>query len=123
MAVHNVEISTENLLNAVVRMPEKDFERFFKSAKQIKERETKLINRLGDFDLSVEKKKVYRQLLKKFRAEKISSEEHRQLITLTDELENLNVERIKCLIEIAEFRNSTLDEVLKDLNIKPKNYG
>ena len=39
MAVHNVEISTENLLSAVVRMPEKDFERFLKNAKQIKERE------------------------------------------------------------------------------------
>lgn len=123
MAVHNVEISTENLLNAVVRMPEKDFERFLKNAKQIKERETKLINKLEDFDLSPEKRKVYRQLLKKFRAEKISPEEHQKLIALTDELENLNVERVKCLIEIAKIRNSTLDEVIKDLNIKPKSYG
>lgn len=123
MAVHNVEISTENLLSAVVRMPEKDFERFFKNAKQIKEREMKLINRLEDFDLSTEKKKVYRQLLKKFRAEKISPEEHQKLISLTEELEDLNVERVKCLVEIAKLRNSTLDEVKKDLDIKPKNYG
>ena len=104
-------------------MPEKDFERFLKNAKQIKERETKLINKLGDFDLSDEKKKIYRQLLKKFRAEKISPEEHQKLIALTDELESLNVERIKCLIEIAKIRNSTLDEVMQDLDIKPKNYG
>jgi hypothetical protein len=30
---------------------------------------------------------------------------------------------LKCLIEIVKIRNSTLDEVVKDLNIKPKNYG
>lgn len=123
MAVHNEEISTENLLSAVVRMPEKDFERFLKDARQVKERETRLIDKLADFDLSVEKKKNYRQLLKKFRAEKISPEEHQQLIALTEELENLNVERIKCLVEIAKLRNSTLKEVMKDLNIKPKSYG
>lgn len=123
MAVHNVEISTENLLNAVVRMPEKDFERFLRNAKQLKDRETKLVNTLENFDLSAEKKKVYRQLLKKFRAEKISTAEHQQLITLTEELENLNVARIKNIAEIAKLRNSTLKEVIKDLNIKPKSYG
>jgi arginyl-tRNA--protein-N-Asp/Glu arginylyltransferase len=99
----NVEVPTENLLNAVVRMPAKEFARFLKNAKQIKDREASLIAKIKKFNFSPEKEKLYRQLLKKFRAEKI--------------------ERLKCLAEIAEIRNSTLDDIVRDLKIKPKNYG
>jgi hypothetical protein len=123
MAVHNVEISTENLLSAIVRMPAKEFERFFKNAKQIKDREARLIARLDEFSLSPEKEKLYRKLLKKFRAETIAPEENQKLIDLTDELESLGFERLKCLAEIAKIRRSTLEEVVKDLNIRPQNYG
>ena len=119
----NLEVPTENLLNAVVRLPAKEFERFFKNARQIKDREENLIAKLNEFNLSPEKEKLYRKLLKGFRAEKITSEENQTLIELTEELENLGVERLKCLVEIVKIRNSTLDEVVKDLNIKPKNYG
>lgn len=123
MAVHNLEVSTENLLQAVVRMPDKEFEQFFKNAKQIKDREARLIAKLDELNLSPEKEKIYRRLLKKFRAENISAEENQTLIELTEELETLGVERLKCLAEIAKLRNSTLDETVKDLQIKPKNYG
>lgn len=119
----NLEVPTENLLQAVVRMPAKEFERFFKNAKQIKDRETRLIAKLDEFNLAPEKETVYRKLLRKFRAERITPEEQQTLIKLTEELENLGVERLKCLIEIAKIRNSTIDEVIKDLNIQPQNYG
>jgi hypothetical protein len=102
----NLEVPTENLLNAVVRLPAKEFERFFKNAKQIKQRETQLIAKLNEFNLSPEKEKLYRSLLKKFRAERIAPEENQTLIGLTEELETLRVE-----------------EVIKELNITPKNYG
>ena len=119
----NLEVPTENLLNAVVRLPSKEFERFFKNARQIKQRETQLIAKFNEFNLSPEKEKLYRNLLKKFRAERIAPEENKTLVELTEELETLGVERLKCLIEIAKMRNSTIDEVIKDLNIKPRNYG
>lgn len=119
----NLEVPTENLLTAVVRLPAKEFERFFKNAKQIKDREALLISKLKEFNLAPEKETIYRKLLKKFRAEKISADENQVLIDLTDELENLSVERLQCLVEISKLRHSTLDEVIKELNIKPKNYG
>ena len=122
MSVHNLKVSTENLLNIVVQMPEKEFARFFKNARQIKEREANLIKKIESFNLSPEKEKIYRQLLRKFRAEKISPEEHKVLIEITDELEGFTVEKLKCLVEITKIRNSTIDEVMKELNIKPKSY-
>jgi len=123
MATQNSDISTQNLLSAVVRLPAKDFERFFKNAKQIKDREAHLIAKIRELDLLPEKEKIYRKLLKKFRAENIAPEEHALLTDLSEELEEIGVQRLECAVEIAKIRNSTLEEVYQDLKIKPKNYG
>src|SRR5688572_16580909 len=123
MAAHNTEITTENLLGVVLQIPEKEFERFFQNARKLKKREADLIAKLDDFNLSPEKEKLYRKLRRKFRAEKISPEEHQEMIAITNELEALNVERIKCLGEISKIRQKSLSETVKELGIKPKNYG
>ncbi len=119
----SLEVPTENLLSAVIRLPAKDFERFLKNAKQIRDREARLIAKIKELDLSPEKEKIYRKLLKKFRAECISPEEYDALTELTDELEEIGLQRLKCAIEIAKIRNSPIEEVYQDLKIKPKNYG
>jgi len=119
----SLEVPTETLLNAVVRLSAKEFERFFKNAKQIKDREAKLIEKLKEFSLSPEKEKIYRKLLKKFNDEKINEVEYEQLLAFNTELEALNVERIKCLGEIAQIRQKSLRETAEELGIKPKNYG
>lgn len=122
MSVHTQEITTENLLNAVVSLPKNEFERFFSDARKLKRREEHLIAKLPRFDLSETERKVYRQLLHKFHHENINDEEYKQLTNLTDKLEGLNVERLKCLVEIAKIRKKDLREVMKELNIKPQNY-
>ena len=122
MSAHGAEITTENLLQAVVNLPKNEFERFFSDARKLKRREDRLIAKLPKFDLSETERKIYQQLSRKARAENISDEEHKQLTNLTDKLEGLNVERLKCLVEIAQIRNKDLREVMKELNIKPKSY-
>lgn len=122
MAVQNLEIITENLLGAVVNLPKNEFERFVSNARKLKRREENLIAKLDKFDLSSEEREIYRKLLRKFRAENITDQEHKKLTDLTDKLEGLTVERLKCLVEIAEIRRKSLREVMKDLDIKPKNY-
>ena len=122
MSVQNLEITTENLLSAVISLPKSKFEQFVSEAKKLKRREETLIARLPKFDLSEDEKKTYKSLLQKFRAENISKEDHKRLTNLTDKLEGLNVECLKCLMEIAEIRRKTLREVMKDFNIKPKIY-
>lgn len=122
MSVQNLEITTENLLSAVVSLPKNKFEQFVSDARKLKRREESLVAKLPKFDLSEEERKTYKQLLRKFRAENITDAEYKQLTDLTDKLEGLNVERLKCLMEIAKIRNKTLREVMKELNIKPKSY-
>jgi len=122
MAVQDLEITTENLLGVVINLPKNEFERFVSNARKLKRREESLIAKLDKFDLSNEEQEIYRKLLRKFRAENITGEELRELTDFTDKLEGLNVERLKCLVEIAKIRQKTLPDVMKELNIKPKNY-
>jgi hypothetical protein len=51
MSVHGAEITTENLLQAVVNLPKNEFERFFSDARKLKRREERLIAELPKFDL------------------------------------------------------------------------
>lgn len=123
MAVQNLEVSTENLLGIVLQMPKEKFDHFLKDAQRLKNREVELIKKMKTFDFTPEKEKLYRKLLKKFRAENITPEEHKVLTQMTEELESFGVERLRCLIEISKIRNQSLDEIMTELNIKPKNYG
>ena len=122
MSVHSAKSTNENLLNAVVNLPKNEFERFFSDARKLKRREERLMAKLPKFDLSETERKIYRQLLRKFRSENISGEEHKQLANLIDKLEGLNVERLKCLVEIAKIRKKDLREVMRELHIKPQSY-
>ncbi len=123
MAVQNLEVTTESILSAVMRMPESEVEHLFKTAKRLKKREADLIEKIKNSDLSEEKKQIYRKLLKNFRAEKITPEEHKQLTEISEELEEISAKRLEWLYEISKMRQQPLNEIMKELNIKPKSYG
>ncbi len=123
MAIQNLEVTTESILSAVVRMPESEVEQLFKTAKQLKKREAELIDMIKQTDLSTQKKQIYRKLLKNFRAEKISPEEYKQLTEITEELETISAKRLEWLYEISKMRQQPIGEIMKELEIKPKNYG
>jgi deferrochelatase/peroxidase EfeB len=61
----------------------------------------------------------YHTLIAKRRAETLSPEEHDQLIQLSNRLENLNVARIQALIQLANLRNQTLEDLMQNLGINP----
>lgn len=123
MAVQNLEVTTEGILIAVIRLPENEVDKLFKDAKRLKKRESELIVKVKNIDLSPEDQKIYAKLLKKFRAEKVTPEEHKHLIELSEELEEIGVKRLEWLYEISQIRQQSIEEIMKELNIKPKNYG
>ncbi len=55
-------------------------------------------------------------------AEKLTTEEHKELIRLSDEIEMFNVERIEYLIELAQLRNQSLPDLMDDLGIHPLDH-
>ncbi len=123
MAVQNLEVTTESILSAVIRLPDNEVDKLFKDAKRLKKREAELIKKVKNTDLSPDDQKFYGKLLKKFRDEKITPEEHKKLIEFNEELENIGVKRLEWLYEISQIRQQSLTDIMRELDIKPKNYG
>lgn len=124
MSVH-LEISTENLLNAVAQMPDGEFDRFVEQAKQLRNNRRKskisppeadLIHKINTI-YSTEKRRRYDELYDKFKQEKITSKEYKQLLKLNEEFELLNAKRLRYLGELARMRGQTLRSVIKELEI------
>jgi len=69
--------------------------------------------------LSADQWKNYRELIAKRRAETLTSDEHAELIAITDQLEEDNVHRIKCLAELARRRQMSIDALMGELGIQP----
>jgi hypothetical protein len=126
MAVHNIEIATENLLNVVVQMPDREFERFFKKASELRKsnpkpayssKESELILKINTI-IPTDLREKYNALYDKFRHKTLTEAENRELLKLNDNLEILNAERLKLIGKLAKLRGRTLDETMRDLKIK-----
>ena len=61
----------------------------------------------------------YRELIAKREAEIISPQELLELISISDQLEELNVKRIEHLAELAKIRAISLPALMKELGLKP----
>ncbi len=128
MSVHSAENTTENLLKAVVNLPKNEFERLIAKAKKLRRslpenqanKEIRLIKKVNEAVLSDVERMRFNELIKKRRNENISENELDELITLTEKGEELNVRRLKYLVEIANIRNKGLREVMKELEISPR---
>ncbi len=121
MAVH-LEVTTENLLNAVAQMPEGEFNRFVKQAKKIRQNgqskkniapeEADLLNKINTIFPS-EKRRRYNELYARFKNEELEKNEYEELLALSDEFEMLNAERLGYIGELAELRGQSLEEVME----------
>jgi len=83
--------------------------------------ETDLLRKINA-DIPVEIRKRYDFLLKKRKGETLNDIEYKELLELTAYTENQNVVRLGYLIDLAKVRNKTLDEILLQLEIKPRLY-
>ena len=128
MAVQNIEVTTESILSAVVRMPEREFNEFIKKAKKLRNgsdttkwtnNEVKLIQKLNSLVFSAKKQNRFDELVSKRRNEEISKIELKELIELTEEDEELAVKRLKILGKLADSKNKSLREIMQILEIKP----
>ena len=125
MSIQSVEISAENLLDAVVSLPKNEFEKLIAMAKKLRRtlpenqanKEVRLIQKVNESMLSDDEQKRFYELIKKRQKENISKVELKELIVLTEKSEELNVKRLKYLVEIADIRNKSLREVMKELEI------
>lgn len=122
MSVHSQKITNENLLNAVVNLPKNEFERLIANAKKLRRtlpenKEIRLIKKVNESVLSDAERVRFSELIEKRQSENISESEFDELSALTERGEELNVKRLKYLVEIAAIRNKSLREVMSELEI------
>nr|MCU0238987.1 hypothetical protein [Pyrinomonadaceae bacterium] len=81
MSVHNLQITTENLLGVVVKMPDSEFNKFIEKVNKLRQKSAKLnwtkseielIKKVNESILSVDEQSLFDKLVKKRRAEKIT---------------------------------------------------
>jgi hypothetical protein len=73
--------------------------------------------------LSAEKRQRIEDLTDKMEYDSITDDEHRELGQLSRESEKLSVRRLKAMIELADLREISFDELLKQLGIESQEYA
>lgn len=120
-----VNIDTEQLLEGVAQLDTPELTRFLSrvgsilaSRNHLPASETALIQK-NNQGLPAEIQQRYDRLQTKLRSENISPEEHEVLLELIDVVELASAERLKHLIALAQLRQVSVDEVMKQLEIQP----
>ena len=87
----------------------------------LSQQETELLKKIN---ISVPKtvQKRYNSLINKKNLETINQSEYQELLELTSYMENFNVKRLEKLAVFGRLKNLSLDEVVEQLQLKPKMY-
>lgn len=110
-----------------MQMPEKDFEKFFEKAKNLRsdsnrigwtKDELKIIKKIEECKYTPEEEKHFANLVTKRQNETISESEFEELSELTNEGEERTLKRLKLLVKLATLKNKSLDEIMKILEIR-----
>jgi hypothetical protein len=122
-----IQIEPEQLLNAALQMSQAEFDQFVTRLFSIKarerapvlsEREDELLQKIYQ-GLPPEMQQRLNELIEKRQSYTITDDELQELIKLTDQVELFDAERLKHMIELAHLRNVPLDDLIRQLGIKP----
>ncbi len=72
--------------------------------------------------LPIEIHQRYRKLRAKRQKESLTQSEYLELLSITETIEDFDTQRLQWLIELAKLRNITLNELTKQLGLKPRVY-
>lgn len=127
----NAQVSQEQLLKAVEQMHSEELEAFVTQVLALRARrdasatspeESELLARINK-GLPPESQSQYDELVAKRQAGTLSSDEHRELLRLSDEIERLNAERLDHLSQLARLRRTSLPELMRALGIEAPSHA
>ena len=84
--------------------------------------EEQLLNKIMHW-IPAHQHKTYRTLVEKRRAGDISAAEYEELLLLTDVVETAHAMRMRHLIQLADLRNTSLENLLHEMGITPAKYA
>jgi hypothetical protein len=124
-------MSTKELLKAVEQLKPSELDRFVsdvialkaqRQAPRLTNAETALLRQINQ-GLPPDLQKKWGQLVRKRDDRKLSPKEYRELIRLTDKIEELQANRVKSMVQLARIRKKSLDELIRELGIQPPKNG
>lgn len=124
------ELGFNKLLNVVEQLDTSELETLIAKvitlrAKRKKsycsEQESELLLKINQ-KLPANSQQRFNDLLSKRQAEQLSPAEQHELINLSEQIEQANVERITLIQELAKLRGVTLEVMMQSLGIKTPDY-
>jgi len=121
----NAQLSQDDLLHAIAQLSTPDLEGFVSSvlalrahrkASNLPRPEAELLVKINR-GLAPEVQARYDALLARRRAENLTPEEYHELLQLTHQVEQFEGQRVTALAELAQLRQTSLTQLLKDLQI------
>ncbi len=121
-----IDVSTEQLIRAVERLPQEELETFVaqivalraqRVASHLSKEETALLL-LINAGISPDVQRRFNDLVTKRQTETISSAELTELIQITDVIEQQDTQRLAALIELAQLRHTSVPQLVDTLGIR-----
>ncbi|QSJ17416.1 STAS/SEC14 domain-containing protein [Nostoc sp. UHCC 0702] len=125
-----VHLSSEELLKAVEQLSQPNFEQFVsqvialqaqRKASNLPQAEAELLLKINQ-GIPSDTQKYYEELIGKKEAETLTSEEHIELLNLTQQIEKLQAKRIEYLSELARLRVISLTALMENLGSQTQMY-
>lgn len=112
-----VEKADPNFLNIVHSM----FKMHFREQRtQQLERETELLNKIIKGGLTSSQETRLDELRPKIKTEDLNEDELKELEQLVEKVEDFTAKRVGYLVELAQIRGVKIDDLMRELNIKPR---
>jgi len=122
-----IQTEADRLLDAVLRLPSPEFDKFITKLQVLRrrseiprlpERESELLRKINQ-GVPHQLHRQYETLRRKRRQSKLTRDELQNLLALTEQMEQFDVERLKLIAELAELRGLPLPELMHQLGLEP----
>lgn len=124
-------IGIDDILTGVANLDIEELDKFVdkllvlrakRVAPNLSKEETSVLKKINR-GLPPDRKKRLAQLDAKRSEGTLTGEDHQELLTIVDELEQLNIERVQYLGELAVMRGVSVRELIDQLGIRPQPYA
>jgi len=125
--MQTIQTEADQLLDAVLRLPSPEFDKFITKLQVLRrrseiprlpERESELLRKINQ-GVPHQLHRQYETLRRKRRQSKLTRDELQNLLALTEQMEQFDVERLKLIAELAELRGLPLPELMHQLGLEP----
>jgi hypothetical protein len=120
-------LSNEQILNAARQMSRQELSQLVEQVLALRARHEASVLPAAESELLLkinqpvpdDLQRRYDELIARRDERALSPEERQELLRLTDQVELLEAERVKRLIELAQLRHVSLDDLMRSLGMEP----